>query len=400
MELLYPYILWGSLAVGIPVIIHFWHQKKGKLIAWAATQWLSEKNLQQSRGIRLDNILLLIIRCLLLLLFVFILSKPLLIWTNASSKKTKTHLIEANRIVFENFKFEIDEALKKGEECYWINDKPVRFTSIEQLPSNIVKINAQSLQSNLNEMGKLIQDQTLELYLINQRKLTQLPQIFSPTNLKIHSIIDSTRTNNVFAFSDNKTSFIDADGQLKTVRNNTNSKQEISHEGIFNVGIFNKNTTEKKQIIASLSALKDIYEWQFQIELAPKETNNYDIIFSDKPIHISAKTLGFFSNSQKWVGVYVTNNDNEIIISKPLTPQTNEWVFNAYLPEFIGEKIIQHWQLNNENLKPLSEQQLKALFKIQPFPHKSSNEWFDKSLILVFILLLCFERWLAISKNA
>jgi hypothetical protein len=78
MEFINPLMLWGALAISIPIIVHFWNQKKGKIIEWATTQWLVENNLQQSSGIRLDNILLLILRCLLLLALCFFLSKPFL----------------------------------------------------------------------------------------------------------------------------------------------------------------------------------------------------------------------------------------------------------------------------------------------------------------------------------
>ena len=63
-----PTLLWGLLGLAIPILIHFWHQKQGKRLDWAATQWLSEKNLQQARGIRLDNIWLLILRLAIVLL--------------------------------------------------------------------------------------------------------------------------------------------------------------------------------------------------------------------------------------------------------------------------------------------------------------------------------------------
>jgi hypothetical protein len=38
-----PTLLWGLFGLAIPILIHFWHQKQGKRLDWAATQWLSEK---------------------------------------------------------------------------------------------------------------------------------------------------------------------------------------------------------------------------------------------------------------------------------------------------------------------------------------------------------------------
>lgn len=205
MEFLNPYILWGSLAISIPIVIHFWHQKKGKVIAWAATQWLSEKNLQQSRGIRLDNILLLIIRCLLLLLLVFILSKPLIQWSKSTAEKTKIHLIQPNQLIVENYKFEIEEALKKGEKCYWLTSKSIQFVDINDIPPQTLKnIDATSMQMALNEISHEVNNQTLELYFINQQSLSKLPTIFVPTDFKIHSMIDSSKQTKFLSFSEIK----------------------------------------------------------------------------------------------------------------------------------------------------------------------------------------------------
>ena len=72
-----PTLHWGLFGLAIPILIHFWHQKQGKRLDWAATQWLSEKNLQQARGIRLDNIWLFVLRLAIVLLLCLALAKPL-----------------------------------------------------------------------------------------------------------------------------------------------------------------------------------------------------------------------------------------------------------------------------------------------------------------------------------
>jgi hypothetical protein len=95
MEFLQPALLWGAVAVVIPVIIHFWYQKKGKTIAWAATQWLTDKTSLQHRGLRLDEIPLMLLRCLLVLLFVLLLSKPIENWLDLDKVKSKVHLVLA-----------------------------------------------------------------------------------------------------------------------------------------------------------------------------------------------------------------------------------------------------------------------------------------------------------------
>lgn len=399
MEFLNPYILWGSLAISIPIVIHFWHQKKGKVIAWAATQWLSEKNLQQSRGIRLDNILLLIIRCLLLLLLVFILSKPLIKWAKSSTEKAKIHLIQPNQLVVENYKFEIEEALKKGEKCYWLASKPVQFNDINDIPPQTLKsIDATSMQIALNEISHEINNQTLELYFVNQQSLAKLPAIFVPTDFKIHSVIDSSKQTKFLSFSENKKSYVDEANLLKTSKNAARPTGESVNSGALKVGIFNTDAIEKKQISATLMALKDIYEWEFEIDNEAKKDKKYDIVFSDKSIPTSDNSLYFFTGTKFWKKITPQNTQNAIYLEELLKPQNNEWVFNGQLPEFLGNKIIDFYDL--QAYKPLTDNELINIFQIQKYPQKSSNEWFSKSLLLIFILLVGLERWLAITKNA
>ena len=74
MEILQPILLWGLLGLSIPLAIHLWNGKKGKNVAWAAMAWLSEQENQSSKSIRLDQILVLLLRMILLVLFVLLLS--------------------------------------------------------------------------------------------------------------------------------------------------------------------------------------------------------------------------------------------------------------------------------------------------------------------------------------
>ena len=78
MELINPNILWGLLAISTPILIHFWNQKKAVTIDWAAMKWLIESQKLKAKGLRLDDLLLVILRILALILLVFILSKPLI----------------------------------------------------------------------------------------------------------------------------------------------------------------------------------------------------------------------------------------------------------------------------------------------------------------------------------
>lgn len=400
MEFLNPLMLWGALAISIPIIIHFWHQKKGKIIEWAATQWLVEKNLQQSRGIRLDNIFLLILRCLLLLTLCFFLSKPFLKWLNNDKTAKKIHLIQPNKLVTENYKFEFEEALKKGEKCYWIHSNAQQIQDPKQLP-NQETFDATLLQNSINNISQNIDNETFELYFVNNHKLNQFPHIFVPTAFRTHTITDSSSTQNqdFIIFSGNKSLFVNEKNELvNQAISNKNSKAK--HAGAIKVLLQNNDTNEAQSIKAALKALNEIYQFEFQIDEEVFADKKYDVIFDNKIIseNRNNNTLYIFSNTAQFKNQDL-GKENVIFLPNPLKPQTSELVFNGNLPEFLGEQFIKHFGLQNFN-QPLSKKQIDALFKVQEYPKQVANTWFSKGILLLFILLLSMERWLAIHKNA
>ena len=76
MTFLNPAILFGLLAVGLPVLIHLLSKPQLRRIRWAANRFLFESVQKNRRRIRLEDILLLILRSLLVVLLVLIFARP------------------------------------------------------------------------------------------------------------------------------------------------------------------------------------------------------------------------------------------------------------------------------------------------------------------------------------
>jgi hypothetical protein len=69
MSLLAPYMLWGSLAASIPIILHFFYRSRFRDVPWAAMKFLRTAMEQTAQRLKFQELLLLILRvCLLLLL--------------------------------------------------------------------------------------------------------------------------------------------------------------------------------------------------------------------------------------------------------------------------------------------------------------------------------------------
>ena len=68
--------LFGLAAIGIPIIIHLLNQFQVKEVTWAAMRFLQESIEKNTRRLQLEDILLLILRCILVALLILALSRP------------------------------------------------------------------------------------------------------------------------------------------------------------------------------------------------------------------------------------------------------------------------------------------------------------------------------------
>lgn len=78
MSFLNPFILLAGLGLALPILAHLLNRYQVKRTDWAAMQFLNKNVRVRSRQLRLQDILLLILRCLALLMIVFALARPVL----------------------------------------------------------------------------------------------------------------------------------------------------------------------------------------------------------------------------------------------------------------------------------------------------------------------------------
>lgn len=92
MSFLQPTYLWGLLSLLVPLVIHLLNKGDAKTIKVGSVRYLAEQETKQTRQVKLNELLLLFLRMLLLTLLVFVMAQPVL-----QSKKTKvplTYIIE------------------------------------------------------------------------------------------------------------------------------------------------------------------------------------------------------------------------------------------------------------------------------------------------------------------
>lgn len=398
MNFINPYVLWGTLAVAIPIIIHFWHQKRGTVIAWAATQWLIEKNQQQQRGLKFDNLLLLLIRSLLVILLAILLSQPLIDWFAKTGAVPPVHLVQPNALLVDNYRFELETALKKGEKVYWATAGNERAAALE-LPRQSGKSTVLSLQSAINNLPR--NNALVHLYVVNSKDLAEVPYVFVPTNFRLHTVVDSTQTPRNFLTTNQTKAFITGAGRLTNsadLPRNVRFASSSVRGGTLTVLLRFRDDTERQMAGAALAALTDVYKLDISTDDQPSPGKQYDVVLTDQPpANPSPKTLYIVAGAGQ-----VATAANVIPVGGSFGSQS-DLVAGGQLPEWLGERLVAYFGLNPTNV-PLSQPQLNALFvprkQTGTNPADSGSAAVQGGLLLLFIGLIGAERWLALTKNA
>ena len=68
----------GGLAVLSPIVIHLLNKRRFKIVNWAAMDFLFEAEKKNRRRVQIENLLLLLLRCLAMLLIGLLLARPFL----------------------------------------------------------------------------------------------------------------------------------------------------------------------------------------------------------------------------------------------------------------------------------------------------------------------------------
>src|SRR5437899_3867083 len=83
MSFLNPILLAGLAAVAVPIIIHLLNRRKFHKVVWAAMRFLRLSVEQNQRRMKIEDLILLVVRCLLLALLAVALARPALLSNTA-----------------------------------------------------------------------------------------------------------------------------------------------------------------------------------------------------------------------------------------------------------------------------------------------------------------------------
>ncbi|OJV18069.1 MAG: hypothetical protein BGO21_14750 [Dyadobacter sp. 50-39] len=369
MAFLQPYMLWGMLAAAVPVAIHFWYQKRGKTIEWAAMRWLGEQTTLQHRGIRLNEVWLMLLRCLLVALAALILSKPVMEAFRDRAGAATIHLVEPDRLVTDTYRFELEKALREGEKVYWLGNMPAQVTSLSEMPAN--RTGFADMQQNINALSG-DQPQTFKLYFGGYIAPDALRKVYIPGAYQLFPATDSSRGQPVSLW-----------------------KKKPVYGKPLRILLENGDNSERQTIRAALGALSEVYGFVFKIDSKKEAGKHADWVFTNEPVHhAEAGTKYIVSGvSPEW------NARAQVkYLPDSLKLSSSGLVESGRFPEWLGNLIVKDLGLQ-PTASWLSRAQLTALFERVEMARGQREAALRPWLLLTFVILLTAERWLALRKT-
>ncbi|PZX55592.1 BatA domain-containing protein [Algoriphagus chordae] len=389
MQFLQPILLWGLLGICIPILIHLWRGKKGQVMYWAAMHWLSTQESSVAKGVRLENILVLLLRILMLVLLVFLLSQVFIPSLSKVSEERIIHLVQPSIQISQEYKFELQQALEKDEELYWADEN---LTEIEDLDELNLAGRTEDIQAALNQIP--YEATQLNLYLSNSQNNIGSKNYLS--KIKPRLFLGSADLKNsspqVISIDGIKTMELNQNGLLDSIADDQSSADGINlEERDFAFYMGNVSTSERLFIKASLEAIQDVYGFDF---VENEELDEAKLVFDHElPKGKDSEKLYIISNNFTF-----SEQANLVSFSDELDFEHSELVQTGKLPEVILERFLAYSGLEQQDVK-LSQTQLESRFLVDK--PKNQNKKANLNLILIGLFLLCYaaERYFA-NKQA
>jgi hypothetical protein len=165
MSFLNPIMLFGIAAVSVPIIIHLLNRRKFQKVVWAAMRFLRISVEQNQRRMRIEDMILLALRCLLLILLALALARPAFMSKAADvfgqSKVTGVVILDnsASMAVSDGTQTRFDKARRAAEQA--IESMPAGSATAVFLASDIVNAVIPEPTFDLNLARRMVREAPL-----------------------------------------------------------------------------------------------------------------------------------------------------------------------------------------------------------------------------------------------
>lgn len=406
--------------ISIPVIIHLWNQRPGKILKVGSISLIPEETKEYRRSLQLSDLLLLLLRCLLIGALAIALANPA--WkksTTISNQKGWILIPEKNfSQIYSYFKPTVDSLYKEGFEFHYFNEgfAKEKLANAIANPPDTASISlsywklAESLDAKLSSTFPvyIFTDNYLKHFSGNRPVLSFHPlwQTYTPLLIKPQRKTESTDTSSlrVAIFTDKYSN------DARYVKAALDAIQSVMKKSIIITPV-----SKEKQIPSG-------QDWLFWLSDIPVSNKNSKNIFAyatgntngvssvinfqndSPPLALYKITKDSLSNENKtiWQDGFgnpilshnIQNDKNFYLFFTHFDPSWNELVWNDTFPEIIYALLINKEKMIRpvDDIRIVDQQQLQPAYKDLQATSKSSalDESIDITALFWILTLILF----------
>jgi hypothetical protein len=400
MTLSNPVFLWSLLGLSIPIVIHLLSRKEGKVIRLGSIRHVQETSTQQFKGIKLNELLLLVLRCAMIFIFSLLLSG-----LQCSGISNEKWVVIENGLESDPFvKTVLDSLINDGYEKHQLSEG---FPTLHN--DSITNINYWNLAQELGTMNlssavvfasnKATQFNGKRIALASNVKWISVPQP------KVDYPLQAIRLNDDSLYlrtghSSNEETYFSSE-KIKF------SPQIISISPPDSIRILivsdESYTYDRKMIVASLKAISK----SFPIKMKIRESVSLEVSHANFDWCFWLTDEKVLPNGSVKIIRMLPSNSNELIVRqqsnvRDLTKRLNEEVvIDKNLTLLLAQLIIPAKELQNvanANDKRMMPDSL-AWSNGSTKSAVISTSLSDRLLIICLIALLIVERIISYNRN-
>ena len=195
MQFLYPIGLLALAGLIVPLIIHLWNIKQGKTLKIGSIALLGEHSRASSRSFRINDWMLLLLRCLLFVLIALILAQPVIRKTLPVKNSGWILVRKANLPeVYKVNRSRIDSLIKLGYEIHDFNIDFLMMTLKDTASADTRKVTSPVYSHLLNQLNQVLPSGS-QVYLFADRRLANIGTVLPQMNYRLNwNTINETDT--------------------------------------------------------------------------------------------------------------------------------------------------------------------------------------------------------------
>jgi hypothetical protein len=425
MQFLNPIWLWGLTGILIPIGIHLLSRKEGRIVKIGSVRHLENTHTKQFKSLRLNEILLLVLRCLLITTLVFLLSG---LHIKGTKKKGLRWVLIENGLEHEPEFSSLIDSLQRNEF-----DLKIFAPGFPNLKDSIQKAEPINYWSLMKDLEEEVLDQVIVLsysYAVGFKGLrrplpTNVKWIYKnpkPVDFPLQAIRMSRDSVSLRVGKSGKdetsfsTRYVFANSNQRYFKATPTDSIPIDNPDTISIGVLNdpKFQYDKKILLTALSVLKESSAHVFVIDTPDVEsskTQKYDwvIWLSERPIALFNSNTIFYQNSKSLdEGTLFQQQEgiNRNYSSWALTKRLNEEValygnLTVQLALVLLPKVKEEVRALVFDKRTLPEKLMwdARTPSISEFQTSSKGASSEKIIAIIFFMILIIERFLAFKRN-